>query len=72
MRRYIGPVDGDPHANLLLTATLARKVAQVAAALDDSDLCDSHLLYDLLALADRAEERLAAESRLPQPPDESS
>ena len=63
-------MEGDPHANLLLTATLARKVAQVAAALDDPDLCDSHLLYELLALADRAEEELRSGSRLPRAPDE--
>lgn len=57
------------HNNLLLTASLARTLAQVASALEDPDLCDSHLLYELLALSDRAEEALAAESRL-QSPDE--
>jgi len=60
----------EKHNNLLLTAALARKVAQVASALDDPAICDSHLLYELLALADRAEEGLAAETQLPQPPDE--
>jgi hypothetical protein len=54
---------------LLLTASLARALAQVAAALDDPEVCDSHLLFELLALADRAELALGAER--PAPPSDS-
>ena len=57
------------HNNLLLTASLARTVAQIASALEDPEVCDSHLLYELLALSDRAEEALAAGSRLHSPDD---
>ena len=44
---------------LLLTASFASTLARVAAALDDPDVCDEHLLLELLALADRAQEALA-------------
>jgi hypothetical protein len=65
-------VDDEARNGLLLTASLARTLAQIASALDDPDLCDSPLLYELLALADRAEGKLAGGTRLPRPPDERS
>jgi hypothetical protein len=65
-------VDDDTRNGLLLTASFARTLAQIASALEDPDICDSPLLYELLALGDRAEQRLAAESRLPRPPEERS
>ena len=51
--------------NLLLTASLVRAVAQVASALDDPEICDSRLLLEFLALADRADYALSALSRQP-------
>lgn len=45
---------------LMVTAAFARTLARVAAALDDTEICDEHLLLELLALADRAEEVLEA------------
>lgn len=62
-------MDDERRNDLLLTATLARTVAQVASALDDPNICDSALLIDLLALADRAEQALAAASQLPRSPE---
>jgi hypothetical protein len=62
-------VAGSSRDELLLTTALARTLAQVAAALDDPEVCDSHLLFELLALADRAELSLSAER--PAPPSDS-
>jgi hypothetical protein len=44
---------------LMLTASFASTLARLGAALDDPDVCDEHLLLELLSLADRAEEALA-------------
>jgi hypothetical protein len=63
-------VDDGCRNDLLLTATLARTVAQVASALNDPDICDSDLLIELLALADRAEQALAAGSQQPRSPEQ--
>lgn len=51
--------------DLLLTASLANTLARLAAGLDDPSLCDEHLLLELLALADRAEEALGQLKRAP-------
>jgi hypothetical protein len=54
---------------LILTKSFAATLARVAASLDDPEVCDEHLLLELLALGDRAEESLArlneAERRRP-------
>ena len=42
----------------MLTASLAYALARLGAKLEDPALCDEHLLLELLALADRAEEAL--------------
>ena len=44
--------------DLMLTASLAYALARLGAKLEDPALCDEHLLLELLALADRAEEAL--------------
>jgi hypothetical protein len=44
---------------LILTTSFATALARVAANLDDPEVCDEHLLFELLALGDRAEEALA-------------
>jgi hypothetical protein len=43
---------------LMLTASFAKTLAQLAAGLDDPELCDEQLLLELLSLADRAEKAL--------------
>jgi flagellar biosynthesis regulator FlbT len=45
--------------DLLLAASFANTLARLVANFDDPEICDEHLLLELLALADRAEEALA-------------
>ena len=47
---------------LLLTASFANTLARLVASLDDPEIGDEHLLLELLALADRAEEALGRPS----------
>jgi hypothetical protein len=49
--------------DLLLMASFASTLARLGAALDNPDVCDQHLLLELLSLADRAEEALARMER---------
>lgn len=44
-------------------ASFASTLARLGAALDNPDVCDQHLLLELLSLADRAEEALARMER---------
>lgn len=48
----------------MVTAALAGKLAQVAATLDDPEICDEAGLFELLALADRAEAALSTTESL--------
>lgn len=48
---------------LLLAASFASTLARLGAALDDPDICDDHLLLELLSLADRAENALGRVER---------
>jgi hypothetical protein len=45
--------------DLLSAASLANTLARLVANLDDPEIGGEHLLLDLLALADRAEQALA-------------
>lgn len=44
--------------DLIMAASFAKTLARLVATLDEPEICDEQLLFDLLALADRAEDAL--------------